>query len=400
MVRHYDGARGKGLNVVRIRVLAVAALALVLAGCGTVHAGIPAASPSATATYRVAYGFSGDQIVSVSLKDSGRVLAIAAQVPAGRTGCASGLSAKLIQWNPSANITLTVESWAPGMNACPSQQMETTGLTLPAALGKRDVVIDTAGTFAPTTSTVLRRCSDLGGACTFPPVPPASCSNPSYSAAMGATAPPQDADFNAVGCDSNWLVLNVGWPGGPSGCDGPTCNQGSTVTHWFFRAGPHGWIVIANSRTAGCTRVHQVVPQFPTALCAGLPAVGVYATASRAGAPRLLGGSGADQVGRSHVHIAGWAMCRHFRGRSAAGLVGDLPVPWWRGALPRDRARGLVTSDGPAGAVGTLTRYSAPESGAAGRCPGTAQGGPQPVKPAAVSCAPARCGLRPARHRR
>ena len=273
--------------MVRLRVLAVAVAVavLALAGCGTVHAGAPGASASPTATYRVAYGFSGDQIVSVSVKDSGRVLAIAAQVPAGRDGCASGLTAKLIQWDPSANITLTVESWAPGMNACSSQQVETTDLTLPAPLGKRDVVIDTSATFAPATSTLMRRCSNFGGACASPPVPPASCTNASYSAAMGATAPPRHADFNAVGCDSHWLVLNVGWPGGPSGCDGPSCNGGSSVTHWFFRASPHGWLVIANSLTAGCTRVHQVVPQFPTALCAGLPAVGPDAAASSTGAP-------------------------------------------------------------------------------------------------------------------
>jgi hypothetical protein len=304
--------------VVRLLVLAVAVLAL--AGCGTVHAGLPAASPSPTATYRVAYGFSGDQIVSVSLKDSGRVLAIAAQVPAGLDSCASGLTAKLIQWNPSANITLTVESWAPGMDACRSQQVETTDLTLPAPLGKRDVVIDTSGTFAPTKSTVLRRCSDLGGACTFPPVPPASCSNASYSAAMGATAPPQDADFNAVGCDSHWLVLDVGWPGGPSGCDGPSCGQNMAVTHWFFRASPHGWLTIASSLTAGCTRVHQVAPQFPTALCAGLPAVGPYAAASSTGAPRLP---------RGRVRSGGLAalpQLTSLRGRPAATLVSDLPL--------------------------------------------------------------------------
>jgi hypothetical protein len=274
--------------VVRFRVLAVAALALALAGCGIEQAGLHAASPSPASTYRVAYGFSGDQIVSVSLEDSGRVLAIAAQVPAGRDGCASGLTATLIQWNPSANITLTVQSWAPGMDACRSHRVEKTELTLPAALGQRDVVIDTSGTFAPTKSTLMRRCSDLGGACTFAPVPPASCSDASYSAAMVATAPPQDADYNAVGCDGHWLVLDVGWPGGPSGCDGPSCDPHTTATHWFFRAGPHGWIVIANSLTAGCTRVHKVAPQFPTALCADLPAVGPYAVASSTGASRLF----------------------------------------------------------------------------------------------------------------
>jgi hypothetical protein len=273
--------------VLRVLVLAVAVLAVALAGCGTVHAGLPESAANPTATYRVAYGFSGDQIVSVALKDSGRVLAIAAQVPAGRDGCAGGLSATLIQWNPSANITLTVESWAPGMDACPSHRVETTDLRLPAPLGKRDVAIDTAGTFAPTKSTLMRRCSDLGGACTFPPVPPATCSDASYSAAMGATAPPRDAAYDAVGCDSLWLVLDVGWPGGPSGCDGPSCSQNMAVTRWFFRAGPHGWIVIASSLTAGCARVHQVAPQFPTALCADLPAVGPYAVAPSTGASHL-----------------------------------------------------------------------------------------------------------------
>jgi hypothetical protein len=93
---------------------------------------------------------------------------------------------------------------------------------------------------------------------------------------MAATYPPEHSDYDALGCDGRWLVLNVGWPGGAAGCDGPSCNTGSTVTHWFFRASRRGWITIATSLTAGCTRVHQEAPQFPTALCAGLPAVGPY----------------------------------------------------------------------------------------------------------------------------
>jgi hypothetical protein len=60
----------------------------------------------------------------------------------------------------------------------------------------------------------------------------------------------------------------------------PLLHLGSVITHWFFRASVHGWIVIASSLTAGCTRVHQVAPQFPTALCADLPAVGPFAHAS------------------------------------------------------------------------------------------------------------------------
>jgi hypothetical protein len=261
--------------VVRFRVLAVALLALALAGCGTVQAGLFAGSPRTTPTYRVAYGFSGDQITSISVEDSGRVLAIAAQVPAGANGCASGLKATLNEWAPAGvNITLTVESWAPGNDSCTSKQVETIDLRLPSPLGSRDVVIDSYATFAPAKGTLMRRCSDLGGACYYPPLPPATCSDGSYSAAMVSTYPPRHADFNAVGCDGHWLVLDVGWPGGAAGCDGPSCSSGSTVTHWFFRAGPHGWIVVASSRTAGCASVHKQAPQFPARLCAALPALG------------------------------------------------------------------------------------------------------------------------------
>ena len=45
------------------------------------------------------------------------------------------------------------------------------------------------------------------------------------------------------------------------------------MTHWFFSAGPHGWMSIASSRAAGCTRVHQVASAFPAKLCAALPAI-------------------------------------------------------------------------------------------------------------------------------
>jgi hypothetical protein len=52
------------------------------------------------------------------------------------------------------------------------------------------------------------------------------------------------------------------------------------ITHWFFSAGPHGWVTITSSRTAGCTRVHQVAPAFPTKLCAALPAIARNAPAA------------------------------------------------------------------------------------------------------------------------
>jgi hypothetical protein len=90
---------------------------------------------------------------------------------------------------------------------------------------------------------------------------------------MLSTGPPQDAVYSDRGCDGHWLVLDTGWPGGAAGCDGPSCGQDMAMTHWFFSAGPHGWMSIASSRAAGCTRVHQVAPAFPAKLCAALPAI-------------------------------------------------------------------------------------------------------------------------------
>ena len=249
-------------------------LLLAVAGCGTVHAGETGApSPSPELSLWRGWGFSGDQIVSVSEEHSGRVLNIAAKVPAGQDDCATDLAATLIGWVPTmAYITLTFRSpWQGDMTKCPSLQVMKTDLTLPGELGKRDIVIDTAALFAPTNTALMRRCGDYG--CTVTPVPPATCSDASYGYAMQATGPPQHAAYSEHGCDGHWLVLDVGWPGGAAGCDGPSCGQGMAVTHWFFSAGPHGWVTITSSRTAGCTRVHQVAPAFPTKLCATLPAI-------------------------------------------------------------------------------------------------------------------------------
>jgi hypothetical protein len=66
-------------------------------------------------------------------------------------------------------------------------------------------------------------------------------------------------------------VLDVGWPGGAAGCDGPSCSPDLVSTRWFFRASRYGWDTITSARTAGCTQVHKVDPQFPARLCAASP---------------------------------------------------------------------------------------------------------------------------------
>jgi hypothetical protein len=264
--------------VVRIGALAATLLALLLAGCGVVYAGAgPADGPEASAsplpTRWVTYGPSGVQLVSVSVDGSGRVLTVAAQVPAGRAGCMRDLTAGLTEFDPTvAYVSILFQSrLASVVGACPANQVMTVRVSLPAKLGRRDVMINSSTTFAPSRGALLRRCGDQG--CGPFIVPPASCTTPSYQQAMLSTAPPMHAVYQVRGCDGRWLVLDVAWPGGPAGCDAP-CNPHLAVTRWFFRAGPDGWVTISTALTAGCAQVRKAEPRFPARLCAGLAAPG------------------------------------------------------------------------------------------------------------------------------
>lgn len=271
-------------------------LAPLLAACGTVHAGAAptgaaatvtaSASPAgeATSTVTAWRTFPANDFVHMQLAGSGRELVIPVQVPPENSECLRDFTARLTSFTPAvAYLAITFAEPVSGPYAlkCPLGPVKTVRITLPAPLAKRQVIVNSLATFWSTSATALTLCGSAGTPCTPVPTspPPASCSDVSYGWAMAATGPPEHADYNAVGCDGHWLVLDVGWPGGAAGCDGPSCSAGSTVTHWFFRASAKGWIVIANSLAAGCTRVHQIAPQFPTALCAKLPAVGPYAAA-------------------------------------------------------------------------------------------------------------------------
>lgn len=262
----------------RLVALAVALLALLLAGCGAVSGGngqgasvaVIAASP--TPTFWSLYGPAGSQLVSVSAEDSGRVLAVAAQLPAGHDGCMRNLTAELTEYGRTV-VYLTVEYQSrlgSVVGAC-SNRVMTVHVRLPGPLGQRDVMINTSTTFAPSHGALLRRCGEYCGP--VPQPPPASCSQRSYQWAMLATAPPMNAAYQVLGCDGRWLVLDVVWPGGPSGCDAP-CNPDLVKTRWFFRAGPHGWVTIISSLAGGCARVRKVEPQFPARLCVNLAAPG------------------------------------------------------------------------------------------------------------------------------
>lgn len=277
-------------------------VALVLAGCGSVHAGAGApasvtASASASALAARPAGtavrgpvtwhtFSGGlNTTTIHLDGSGRVLLIPVQAPFGDRACLRDFKARVTAFSSAAAYVMidyqevvTSRQQAgdsPTAYDCPVGPVRTVRIKLPGPLGRRQVILDRQVTFWAAGATRLTECG-VGAICHKPPPwpPPASCTDASYGQAMVATYPPAHADYNAVGCDGRWLVLNVGWPGGAARCGGPSCAEGSTVTHWFFRASKKGWVEVGVTLTAGCAYIHQAVPQFPTRLCASLPAVG------------------------------------------------------------------------------------------------------------------------------
>jgi hypothetical protein len=266
------------VSVLRVGALAVALLSLLLAGCGTVPAGAGADYPgaSATPTFWGTYGPSGVQLIGVHVGSSGRILAVAAQMPAGPYGCERDLTASVAGFTAKvAYLSILFQSRLADVAGACRWRVMTVHVSLPAPLGQREVMInsDTTTVFAPSHGGQLRRCGEYGCG-PFKPPPPASCTTASYQQAMLSTGPAAGAVYGVLGCDGRWLVLNVGWPGGPAGCDGSSCSPDLVSTRWFFRASRHGWETITAARTAGCAQVHKVEPQFPSRLCAGLPALG------------------------------------------------------------------------------------------------------------------------------
>jgi hypothetical protein len=270
-----------GMSALRAGTLAAVLAGLLVAGCGSVHddaGGVGSAVPGGSARARwVSYGPAGPELVSVSEDGSGRVLAVAVQVPAGPDGCLRDLTGGLSEFGATvAYVSVAFQSrLASVAGACPSDRVMTVHVRLPGLLGHREVMInsDTTTVFAPDHGAVLRRCGE-DGCGPFAPPPPATCGTRSYQQAMLSTGPPMDAVYQVLGCDGRWLVLDVGWPGGASGCDGPSCNPDMVSTRWFFRASRQGWVPIVTALTAGCAAVLKAEPRFPARLCASLPAPG------------------------------------------------------------------------------------------------------------------------------
>jgi len=245
-----DGAEGDLVRGAKL-VLTLVTLTLALAACGTVHAGAAATNASAAATVAASASpssaatststvttwraFPANDFVHMQVAGSGRVLVIPVQVPPENNECLRDFRARLTSFTPAVAylaITFAEPTSGPYADKCALGPIATVRVTLPAPLGKRQVIVNNLATFWSTSATALTLCGNGGTPCAPVPTspPPASCTDVSYGWAMAATGPPEHADYNAVGCDGHWLVLDVGWPGGAAGCDDPSCGSESTVT--------------------------------------------------------------------------------------------------------------------------------------------------------------------------
>ena len=214
-------------------------LALVLAACGSVHAGTasPDAATSATATpaspVRTAVPAGavwktipvGLNTLTIHLAASGRVLLVPVQAPFGDRACLRDFRARLTAFRPAAAY-VTIDYQAaliPGPDGlagygCPPGPVRTVRITLPAPLGHRQVILDHTATFWSAGAKRLRLCGTGGTVCQpLPPwPPPANCTAISYGQAMAATYPPAHSDYDAVGClrplaqESGLEIINSG----------------------------------------------------------------------------------------------------------------------------------------------------------------------------------------------
>lgn len=78
------------------------------------------------------------------------------------------------------------------------------------------------------------------------------------------------------GCDGNWLVVDIDRSVGmcPPVDGQSACSVPANVTRFYLEWRSENWLQFAGTRNAGCADVKAKRPDFPTALCENLPAVG------------------------------------------------------------------------------------------------------------------------------
>jgi hypothetical protein len=272
-----------GHRSVPFRTVSVAAAVLLLTlGCARgalADDGQPASPPpvpavSAGPSEWQTSGLDSTSITAVRLSADERTLTFDLSLQGGQDGCWRNPSATLGTdegWTDHvARVDLLIESrLSQTSGACPEREPAQAAVTLPGALGSRDVVVNSFDSYTRDGQS-LHKCGENG----CHPAP-TGCTPASYEQAMRAADSPRHTYRTERGCDGSWLVLDLSTNAGPV-CDDPSnpaCVRDVRTTRWFFRAATAGWQVIAATRSGGCTAVREAEPAFPETLCASLPPV-------------------------------------------------------------------------------------------------------------------------------
>lgn len=102
---------------------------------------------------------------------------------------------------------------------------------------------------------------------------PATCAN-LRSFAFAADAP-KNFDMVDVRCDGHWAVYGLDYSSGSCPPDDGTRRScaGTNVRRIYWKADGDSWKIVASDNDARCGAVPATVPDFPTVLCADLPAI-------------------------------------------------------------------------------------------------------------------------------
>ncbi|MFF2041395.1 hypothetical protein ACFVVX_13265 [Kitasatospora sp. NPDC058170] len=222
-------------------------------------------------------------ITAVRTTDGGRSLVVDFPVASGAPNCARGLKGEIQSVERGTvfvRITYETRS-ADRRSGCTQSEPSNIGVPLPGPLGDQLVSIDNTHLYTARGATppALRECGQ--GGCDPAPV---GCTDEAYGKAMAGADSPKHSTWRARGCDGRWLVLDISYPTGPvCGDPGSGCDSHPRSQRWFYRYQPTGWSVITAAGEPGCAAVQRAEPQFPTALCAKLPAPGAPDPTSSAG---------------------------------------------------------------------------------------------------------------------
>jgi hypothetical protein len=252
--------------------LVVGVAALAAAGCG----------PKPQVSWTVSGPIRIDRVSTVG---GGRTLLVAVEVPDGGADCARNPHGEVSTVeHGTVYVNVTVETRSLNVDyhdgACRDERTVTVKVPLDAPLGDRTVMVNNSDVFTAEAATApaLRRCGENG----CDPTPP-RCTADSYWQAVASTDTPKHTSWDEVGCDGEWLLLELSQPTGPA-CGGePKSCAPVRVQRWIYRAEPSGWRPVAIDGGAGCGPAHRVVPELPQKLCVHLKAVDDPATASSSG---------------------------------------------------------------------------------------------------------------------